>query len=825
RPWAIPLVTVLLFLMAVAGIHWSLQEIHLDEVRDELRSVSLVTLIEAALATVLSYLAMIGYDASALRYIGHPLPWQRVVLGSFASYAISNTIGFSLVSGSSVRYRIYAEAGLDAADVGCVTVFCSLSMAIGILVVGASAAAWNPEVLVSALHSQPFTIRLWALLGLSVVVIGILFTVVGRPQPLQWGRFPVTLPGWRMAIFQVLLAILDVIGASTCLYVFLPPGEISFVAFLPIYAIGLLVGVLSHIPGGLGVFEGTLLFALDSRVSTEALTGALLLYRFVYFLLPLLLATCLLVVRELAERAQPAFDVARQLGSWGTRLVPPVSAGLAFFSGMILLASSALPGIPERLDFIGDLLPLTAVEISYVLGGLVGLALMVLAHGLFRRVKGAFVITLGLCAAGALLALIRGGDYEEASVLLITMGILWLCRREFYRRSALLDAPFTGGWFMAILAAFGGTVGIALFAYKEVEYSHLLWWQFSFGDTASRSLRALLVVAMATVALALRRLLKHTPQRIAPPDDTMLAQAQHLITHQNRTLPNLALLGDKPLLFNETGDGFVMFGVQGSSWIGMGDPVGPESAMEELAWRFRELVDKEGGRIAFYQTRARYLPLYLDMGLSPLKLGEEALVPLDAFTLIGPQAKTHRYVLKRCERDGLWIEILPPGAFDHHCEELTRLSDAWLASKQTREKRFSLGAFVPDYLRHFEIARVGLGDQAVAFASLWTTADRAEVAVDLMRFTREAPNLTMHYLFLKLILHYQAQGYRCFSLGVAPLSGLEDHPLAPLWHRFGALLYNRGETLYNFQGLRQFKDKFNPQWEPVYLVTEGGLAP
>ena len=113
----------------------------------------------------------------------------------------------------------------------------------------------------------------------------------------------------------------------------------------------------------------------------------------------------------------------------------------------------------------------------------------------------------------------------------------------------------------------------------------------------------------------------------------------------------------------------------------------------------------------------------------------------------------------------------------------------------------------------------------MAFASLMVTGVEEEASVDLMRQGRDAPNGTMDYLFAKLLLHFQALGYRRFGLGMAPLSGMAEHPLAPRWHRLGRLLFSHGEHFYNFQGLRAFKEKFGPEWEARYLAAPGGMTP
>ena len=82
----------------------------------------------------------------------------------------------------------------------------------------------------------------------------------------------------------------------------------------------------------------------------------------------------------------------------------------------------------------------------------------------------------------------------------------------------------------------------------------------------------------------------------------------------------------------------------------------------------------------------------------------------------------------------------------------------------------------------------------------------------------------MEYLFVCMMLWGKEQGYRWFNLGMAPFSGLENRALAPLWNRLGAFVFRYGEHFYNFQGLRQYKEKFDPQWRPRYLASPGGLA-
>ena len=284
-----------------------------------------------------------------------------------------------------------------------------------------------------------------------------------------------------------------------------------------------------------------------------------------------------------------------------------------------------------------------------------------------------------------------------------------------------------------------------------------------------------------------------------------------------------ALVGDKRLLFPPSGDAFVMYQVSGRSWVALGDPVGPAAREEELVWAFRELVDLRGGRTVFYQVSGRALPLYIDLGLSLIKLGEEARVPLADFQLEGSARADLRQSRRRAQRDGASFQVVPAGAVAPLVPRLREISDAWLDEKATAEKGFSLGAFSERYICEFPVAIVRSEGEIVAFANLWGTASLEELSVDLMRFSPDAPRSAMDYLFIELMLWARAQGYRWFNLGMAPLAGLENRALAPLWHRLGSFLFRHGESFYNFEGLRKYKAKFDPVWEPRYMASPGGL--
>jgi phosphatidylglycerol lysyltransferase len=254
------------------------------------------------------------------------------------------------------------------------------------------------------------------------------------------------------------------------------------------------------------------------------------------------------------------------------------------------------------------------------------------------------------------------------------------------------------------------------------------------------------------------------------------------------------------------------------------DPVGPDARRRDLIRLFLGRCDDYAGRPIFYQVGKASLHLYADFGLTFVKLGEEARVPLRGFSLEGAERKPFRNALRRLEREGGTFRILSREEVAARLGELRAVSDDWLSRRGASEKGFSLGFFEEEYVRRFPAAVIEKEGGITAFATVWPGPGKSELSVDLMRYLESAPKSAMEVLFAHVMLWGAGEGYASFNLGMAPLSGLEASPLAPLWSRLGRVVYRRGEAFYNFQGLRAFKEKFHPVWEPRYLAYPGGLS-
>lgn len=819
-----PLLGLSLFILAFSVLHGELKHYHYHDIARSLRQIPVSGLLLAFSLTLLNYLAMTGYDTLALRYIRHALSYRKIALASFVGYAFSNNIGLSMIAGSSVRYRLYSAWGLTTLEIARVVAFYTVSLWLGLSAVGGTVFIIAPPSISPGSPIASVPIRLVGIVLLALLG-GYLLWCLLRKKPLAIRGWEFPVPSLGLALAQLIVSGLDWILAGCVLYALLPSTpNLSFPAFLSMYLFAQIAGQASQVPGGLGVFEGALVLLLPGDLPASSVLASLVAYRAIYYLLPLSAAGLLLGAYEVFERKERTRRIARIFGQWVPEVAPRVLAATTFVGGILLLASGATPAISGRMAWVRDLLPLPVMEISHFLGSLAGAGLLLLARGLQRRLDAAYVLAAVLLGAGMLASLLKGLDFEEAIVLGTMLATLLPCRKYFYRRSSLLSESFTPTWVMAILLVFAGTLWLGMFSYKHVEYAGDLWWRFAWHGDASRFLRATVGSFALVLFIAGARLLRPARPKTVPADAEEAERVRSLVQACRRTVANLALLGDKRFLFSQSGKGFLMYGVEGRSWVAMGDPVGSGKEVVEMAWRFHQLSDRHGGWTVFYEVGTEHLPVYLDLGLTLLKIGEEARVRLETFSLEGSDRKELRRVRNRLDREGCSFEIIPAERTGTVLPELKRVSDAWLEDKNTREKGFSLGSFQPSYIQLCPVAVVRREGEIQAFANVWEGADRDELSMDLMRYASDAPDSVMDYLFVQLMLWGKEQGFHWFSLGMAPLSGLDGFPgPGPVWGRIGAFLYRHGEHFYNFQGLRHYKNKFDPEWEPRYLALPGGL--
>jgi len=530
----------------------------------------------------------------------------------------------------------------------------------------------------------------------------------------------------------------------------------------------------------------------------------------------------------MSTEVEPRRGVARRLAGLAKEATPQIFAVAIFAVGALMIISAVTPAFSDRLRALSGSVSPVLIELSHFAASVIGFLLLLLSAGLWRRRRGAYWTALAAMGAGVVFSLLKGLDWEEALALAIIAALLIPCRTAFNRRSRLVE-PLRPGWLILLTTAVIAAIWLGFFAYRDIAYTDQLWWSFLTDREASGFLRAAAILAILTLAIAAVSLLSSPGsgrRRLANPQDR--ARALAALAEADHATPEawLATLGDKTLLFSPSGRSFLAYRVRGRRWIAMGEPAGLKSERQDLLWAFAELADSYGGSAVFYSVGEGLLPDLATMGLAMRKVGETAVVAVADFSLEGKSKQNLRTAINRAEREGASFEVLPVGSASAIAVELKAVSDAWLADHNGAEKAFSLGRFDPAYLDLTPLAVVRQTTEAapegriVAFANLLPgEGDEREVAIDLMRHLPDAPPGVMDYLFIRAIQWSAAEGFEAFDLGMAPLAGLEDRRLAPVFARVGALVFEEGGALYGFQGLRSYKSKFAPDWKARFIAA------
>lgn len=819
-PW-LPLVVVPFILMLCwIAISRLAGEVSAAELKAAVEGTPVWTMVVALLLTGVGFAALSVYDLGALACVGRKLPLPVVALGSFCAYAVGNTAGFGPLTAGAIRYRFYTPHGVEPDELARIIAFVTAAFGLGLSLVAGIGLLVAPDQF-GSLPLPPTALRL-----VGVAMLGglaALCLAAGKGRDLRIRGFELRLPSSGILARQYLASFIDISAAAGVLWMLLPDGAPPLPVFVALYAVAVALGVLSHVPAGLGVFETIMVGALSHTLPMSSILSALLLYRVIYHLVPLAIAVLLLSALE--ARRFVATPTALALRRTAGRLSPMVLGALAFVLGAVLIFSGVTPLDEASRAVLMRYLPLPVVEGAHFLGSVLGVVLIVVARGLAYRLDGAWWAAMLVLPLSIVLALAKAFALTEAALLALLLLGLLISRRVFNRHASLLHQTLTPGWSLAMATMVVTAVALLFFVYKDVDYAHMLWWQFEFSQDAPRSLRALLGILLTACAGSAWLLLRPASLPSVLPNADALARAQAIVRSQPRADAGLVAMGDKLLMFSEDGRAFIMYGRQGRSWIALSDPVGPRECWPELVWDFIEAARASGGRAAFYQVGADALAVYADAGLRAFKLGEEALVKLDDFDLKGSRRAPMRHILNRAERESLEFQILQPADVPARLDELKALSDAWMAEHKVREKRFSLGAFEADYVCAQPVAILRRQGAIIAFATLLDTDRKEEASIDLMRFLPGAPNGVMEALLLHLILYFRDQGHAWFSLGMAPLAGLATSSAAPIWDRVGRVVFEHGDKFYNFAGLRSFKAKFQPQWRPRYLAVAGGINP
>jgi phosphatidylglycerol lysyltransferase len=607
-------------------------------------------------------------------------------------------------------------------------------------------------------------------------------------------------------------------------------GPVSLGVVVATYGIGVLFWIVAITPGGIGVVEGVMpLVFISLDVPGAAASVITLAFRGLSFWLPVFLG--FLLLRQIKTFGGRARAVSQ---AWGVHIL----ALLTGLMGIVNVVSAVTPSLMNRVAILEQVLPLEVHHGGHLTAALAGFALFLLAANLWRRKRAAWWLTLGVLAISLISHLVKGLDYEEATLAGALMIALVIERHEFHARS---DVP-------SIRHGLRVLAGAVLFtlAYGVVGF-YLLDRHFSVNFGLSAALRQTLVmftqfynpglepltgfgryfagsiytVGALTVGYALLMLMRPVFVRQTATAEER-ARAKVIVEAYGRSsLARYALFDDKAYYFSPGGS-VVPFVAKGRAAVTLGDPIGPAEDVAETIRGFMDFCQRNDWVPAFYQTLPDNIDVYKAAGLSVLAIGEEAVVDLTTFSLEGKTNKHLRNTINTLSKKGHRTEYIAPPLPAELLHELRAVSDEWLTLMHGSEKRFSLGWFDDDYIGNGPVMVVYTPEGIIsAFANILPEYQRNESTIDLMRHRTEIEDETMEFLFLALFQWAKAQGYAGFNLGLSALSGVGEQSDDPTAERVLHYIYEHINQFYNFAGLHTFKEKFHPRWEPRYLVYPG----
>lgn len=287
-----PAIGLVMLILAIVALREALDEHSYQDIVRALQAIPMAKLALAVGLTALSYLILTMYDFLGLWYVGRRLHALKTMMTSFIAYSFGYTIGLSAVSGTSVRYRLYSTWSLSLGDIAKIAIFCGATAWVGFLFLGGTAFILGPNTTLANV-SLPQAPRLAGFAALALVGIYLLATCLLRRRYHIRGVV-VSLPRPALAGAQVAVASTDLAIAGAALYVLLPQDSgISYISFMGVFFIALSMGILSQVPGGLGVIEVVVVQLLRPVVPIDSIMGALLAFRVIYYLLPFAGATIL----------------------------------------------------------------------------------------------------------------------------------------------------------------------------------------------------------------------------------------------------------------------------------------------------------------------------------------------------------------------------------------------------------------------------------------------------------------------------------------------------------------------------------------------------
>ncbi|TDM24252.1 bifunctional lysylphosphatidylglycerol flippase/synthetase MprF [Macrococcoides canis] len=778
-----------------------------------LDSIQLALLIFSGLISV-SILSL--YDFVLAKRLNMEIKYLKLFNVSFIANALNAVIGFGGMIGAGLRLLTYRNYTEDDKTLIKVISMMLLSMISGMSILSLG-------ILFNIFpNTHAFDQYTWYRIGIFIITLYLpIYLIYTFIKPVSNDKF--------LGLIFTLVSSIEWLAASGVFYLIFKfiHIDVQYSLIIGIFVIAALAGLLSMVPGGFGAFDLMILIGFKSiGISEEKILLALVIYRTVYYFVPFLVAMVLstfefkgLAKKQFEERFEDNkyFAPAIETSSLFLNLLrdvlvylPAIALGiLSFITGFVFLMTNSI----LINDAIFDVQHNTYTFLSSLFT-LSCLLLMINAKGVMHDTRRAHIISIIAATVILIILFLTFGNwlvYIWVAVLILLLFIGNMNIKMIKRPITLMRAGLTLLFSVTILSLNSWLIRIQLselLAQDSIDFD---------GNLMRNYFLFFIIATILLVGLISYFFNKKYIANIAM-EVSEEQRAQIIDNYGGNFVSHLHYSTDKSYFINQDEDAFIMFQTHYDTIFVLGDPIGNKQSFRDLLYDFYSQANYYGYEIIFYQVKPDYLPLYHDFGNIFFKLGEEAMIPLTDFTISGKKKRAFRATVNKFESQGYFYEIVHPPFSSDFVNRLQSVSDEWLDGRS--EMNFSVGNFNEYYLNKAPVGVIRNEEDIIGFVSFMPTNYDHSISIDMIRW-KENEFQMMDGLYLNTMLSVKEQ-YDNFNMGMAPLSNVGSHKYAFYRERFAGRIFETISHIYSFKGLRNYKEKFNPIWQPRYLVYKKG---
>ena len=513
-----------------------------------------------------------------------------------------------------------------------------------------------------------------------------------------------------------------------------------------------------------------------------------------------------------------------------------ISAWLVRIAGVVALISVPLSIVPTRIE---QYLPYDPDSISRILGIFIGIILLYISAQLFNRKRTAFILAvIGLSLLIVFDFLHQSYHlplilYSGILILLIQSRKQYIVRSDFRSASKIVSTSVAVVFVLLVVVAASFLIidnrefGVHLTATQDIRIT----WDAILGKPIPKYLfespqahflinlmRFSILFAIATMLFAIFR-----PRKLgANSSSFQFSQAQRILERYSSSSEDYFKIWptrNKHFFFYD--DSFICYGLKNGIAFILDGCTGNRAHFSTLRRAFSDECFYNGWEITVIHADEEEAKGWAELTFQKQYIGSEARVDISHFESI-ENNKHFRYVKNKANTENLHVEFWQAPHTIDRIAKLKSISNDWL-NNDRREYEFVMGYFNGSYLSDCNVSVLYKDDEPIAFINLIPTFDNLNSSVDLMRFRKNIPSISMHFLFLKTIEELRNHNIATLNLGLAPLSKLDDN-ISSISDKFLIVIKKIGRRYYSFEGLEQFKNKFEPSWEPRYILYKGSAA-